>query len=546
VIIRWLDPLIRLTGTDPLRVRSLAVGLQREAHGQLQLQHELEGRRGLSPDGGRILVLVLLALASVGLAVAVVALRDRPLLAAMLLVAGQGGAVFLRSAAEVVPLVLGAEDRQVLGWWPVTERELLVARGGLLLLGVLEATAAVGAIPLMALAVVGSPLLAPLAGAVVGLLLHAVTLAAMLLLLVQGLGRLLGRRRARRLVEVMGTVVVIIVINVVMRSLERVIDGVEGLSPWFMLLVPTTWYGSWGALAQPSAPVVVGALAALGATALLLSVGVRILGGLAAGDEEPQTHARRPGRDWTRPLVAWAAPWLGGREGLAMRLLLKAHLREDWRFTGSLMFLPTALLVYLVVVRGDRLEGLAEGLAGIGRTATMLGVWMGMLGLSLGATVTCSTEAPAAWLLHGAVLSPQRALSLERRLVRALVPAPMLILAAAGLVWRGGLDPLLAPLAMAPAWLSFEIMITFVQWILPAAPFSRAWRREGHGFRHLYFLLILLGPLVFAPVVLLYGRSGWGPPVMLAIQAGILGILRLMLRRRAGRLGVYGLAPRGE
>ena len=38
-------------------------------------------------------------------------------------------------AGEVVPLVLGAEDRPVLGWWPVTERELLVARGGLLLLG---------------------------------------------------------------------------------------------------------------------------------------------------------------------------------------------------------------------------------------------------------------------------------------------------------------------------------------------------------------------------------------------------------------------------
>ena len=37
----------------------------------------------------------------------------------------------------ILPLVLGAEERRVLCWWPVTERELLVARGWLLLLGVL-------------------------------------------------------------------------------------------------------------------------------------------------------------------------------------------------------------------------------------------------------------------------------------------------------------------------------------------------------------------------------------------------------------------------
>jgi hypothetical protein len=243
-------------------------------------------------------------------------------------------------------------------------------------------------------------------------------------------------------------------------------------------------------------------------------------------------------------VLALAAPWLPGRGGRAMRLLLRAHLREDWRFTGSLLILPAALLTYMLVARLDRLDNISADLAGVSAAATTLSLWMSMLGLSLGASVTCSTESAAAWLMGGAVLAPERLLSLQRRVIRALVPVPLLLLAAAGLIWRTPLPWQLAPLAMAPAWLAFEIMVVFVQWILPAAPFSRAWRREGHGHRHLYLLLILLWPLIMAPVILLYGRGPAGPPLVLLMQLVLLGSLRWLLRRRVQRLGVFGVAPR--
>jgi hypothetical protein len=97
---------------------------------------------------------------------------------------------------------------------------------------------------------------------------------------------------------------------------------------------------------------------------------------------------------------------------------------------------------------------------------------------------------------------------------------------------------------MLSAWLAFEIMITFVQWIFPSAPFSRLWRREGHGFRHLYFLLALLGPLVYVPVGLLFHRPGWGPPAVLGLQVAVLLLWRALLRRRMRALGIHGLAPR--
>jgi hypothetical protein len=360
------------------------------------------------------------------------------------------------------------------------------------------------------------------------------------------MGRLFGRRRARRLVEVLGTVVILILANVIARSAEDYLAQLERLSEWWLLLLPTTWYGAWGALARPEPVVLVGMGLGLAATLLLVTVGVRALGRLGEGDREAVPRGREAGRDWTAPLLALASPWLRGRDGRAMRLLLRAHLREDWRFTGSLLLLPAALLVYLLVARIERLGDISAGVAGMSAAAAILSLWMSMLGLSLGAAVTCSTEAAAAWLLGGAVVAPQRLLSLQRRVVRALVPVPLLLVAAAGLVWRTPLSWSLAPLAMAPAWLAFEIMVVFVQWILPAAPFSRAWRREGHGHRHLYLLLILLWPLIMAPVILLYGRLPAGPPLVLALQLGLLGLLRWLLVLRSRRLGVYGLAPRSQ
>ena len=164
--------------------------------------------------------------------------------------------------------------------------------------------------------------------------------------------------------------------------------------------------------------------------------------------------------------------------------------------------------------------------------------------MSLAATVACSAEPDAAWLLRGSTLDAGRALSLQRRLLRSLVPGPLLGAAAVLLGLRLGMTPPQVLLSVAPAWLAFEIMTVFMQMAVPAASFSRAWRRDGSGTRHFFWLSAAVWPVAVVPAMTVYGEAGWGPPVVLASQGLVLLLLRWALRWRAARLGVLGLAPR--
>lgn len=541
---RLVAPLLSLCGVAPDRTWALMRGLRAEARGQVVIQYEEKGNKGLHPDTGRIVLLAFLALGSIGVAVGVGFMRARPDVAVSLMVLAQGVAAFMRAGGEVVPVVLGPDDRKVLGWWPVGEREILVARGMLVLEAVLEASAAVLTIPLVVLLVVGRPVVLPLVGAVVGLSLHALVLAAVMLLLVHGLGRLLGRKRARRIIDVMSSMVTIILINVLIRTLRPSLETVGSLSPWVLTAIPTYWYGVWGGLHALSAPGLVALVCGLGAAVLLLAGGVRTLAGRnTAADQEDQTAAQG-GRDWTRPILIWLAPWLSGRDGRVMRLLLKTHLREDWRFTSSVLFLPMGMLVYLFVIRADDMGELMNDLVSARELAPTMGLWMTMLAVSMAGAMVLSVQADAAWLVQTGVLAPQRMLALQRRLMRWLVPIPLMTVILIVLVLRLGLDVRQAPLVAIPALLSFEIMVVFMQCANPTMPFCRAWRRQGHQFRGFHLLAMVVWPLAFAPVMLGFLWLPWGPPLAMVLQLLTLGVLRLILNWRVGRQGVVGHMPR--
>ena len=544
MIPRLISPLLRLCGVDPPRTWALVMGLRGEGRGQMAIQYEEKGKKGLHPDTGRIVLLVMLGLFSVGVAVGVAAMRGRLDVAVSIMVFAQGVAVFMRAGGEIVPVVLGTDDRRVLGWWPVSEREILVARGVLVLESVLEASAAILAIPLVVLLVVGRPPVTPLLGALVGVLLHAITLAAVMLLLVHGIGRLLGRQRARRVIDVMSSIFIIIAINLIIRTVRPSLETLGELSPWVLTAVPTYWYGAWGALHAPSGPMLAAVTAGLAATIVLLGGGVRVLAGRnTAADEEEQTSARG-GRDWTRPILAWLSPWLRGRDGRVMLLLLKSQLREDWRFTSSVMFLPAGLLVYLFVIRVDDMGELMRDLTSARDLASTMGLWMSFLAVSVAGSIVLSVQADAAWLVQGGVLDARRMLSMQRRLMRWLIPIPLMAVLMTVLVVRIGFDVRQVPLVAIPALLAFEIMVVFLQCAAPSMPFCRAWRREGHQFRGFHLLALVVWPLAFGPVVLGFLWMPWGPPLAMLGQLAVLGVLRLVLRWRVSRTDVTGHAPR--
>jgi len=541
VIARWFAPLVRLAGGEPARVLGLARGLHREARGQLRLAYERSGRSGFGPDAGRWIALAVLVAVSLGLAVLVVALRERAWLAASLLVFAQGAAVFMTAARDAVPLILGQDDHPVVGWWPVSERELLLARAGLLLLAVLETAAASVAVPLGAyLVAVRPPVVAGL-GALVGLLLHGLVLAAVLTIAIQGLARLLGRLRARRLVEVIGTLLFVVGLNLVVRSLGERAAGIGLVGGWPLAALPPAWFGAWGALPQAGWPGLAAASLGLATAGGRPGAGGRARGARERGDRERAERRRRGGRDWTGPLDWWLAPWLRGRDGRALRLLVRAHLREDWRFTGALLFLPTLLLVYAVLVGGRFLASDPRPDLLVGR----LSVWMALLGLSLGSAFTCTAEPAAAWLGASGVGEARRLLSLQRRLARVLLPAPLLLAVGVALLASGRTAPGALPLLLGLPWLVFELMLALVQLVTPAAPFSRAWRRDGGRTNRAFFWLVMLvWPLAMVWNALVIERLPHGALLTLGLVGLLLVAVRLLLGWRLGRSGLPGLAPR--
>ncbi len=538
-----LGPLLRLAGVEAVRVAILARGLERQLRG-LQEQQRGQAGSGLDPELLRMLVLVLLALFSLLLGMVTVQLAGRPELATLVLLAAQLGAVLLRSGGEVVPLVLDADDHRVLGWWPVSARELLLARGAVLLRGVAEATLAVAALPLLLLALRGAPPVGGALGAAAGLALHGVAVAALLLVWVQGLARLAGRRRARRFTEALGTVTLIVLINLLARAAGAVGGWLEGLAGWQELLLPPLWFAAWGGWARPQPAQMLGALLALAMVAVLVGLGARALASAARGDDPGEDRSGAGGRDWSAPLSAWAGRWLPGRQGRAVRLLLTAHLREDWRLLGVLLGVPILMTGYLVLVTGWRPPPGSEGTAGVADWAAPLGLLLSMLGLSLASALSCSAEATAAWLLRSGVIEAPRLLALQRRLVRALVPAPLLTATLLVTLLSGRLSPGQALLAAVPAWLALEIMLAFMQWTLPAAPFSRPWQRQGHGGRAYQLLLVVVWPVAVLPLFLVLDSGWWGFPAVIVVQAATWGSLRWLGRRRVARTGLPGLQPR--
>lgn len=543
----WLGPLVRLAGGRPRRVLALAGALHREAQGQRRWQHAQEGGGWPGPDMGRRLTLGVLFLVSVAVAVAIGPLAGpQSWLAGIVVCGAQFGAVVLVVARDAVPLVLADEDRRLLGWWPLSERELLLARGGLLLRAVAAVTVAVGGLPVAVLAIRGAAAPWTGLGAAVGIGLHAVALSAALVVGLQSLARLLGPARARRSVELAGVVVLIALMSRIGAAAWPDSWGLPRAAPasWPLLGLPMAWFAAWAALWPPATPTLVAAGLGLVASIVLAAAGLRAAARSGAQGGAPIAVGGRR-RDGSRLATAWMAPWLRGRDGRIVLHLLRAHLRTDWRLTGQLLAMP-AMLLAMLWWRGGRSAVREFGDPLLQAGAADLVLLGGLLGLSFGAALTFSSEAPAAWILRQAVGDGRRLLALHRRLVRLLVVGPFLV-AALGLliartpaVWSG----LLA--TAIPALLAAELGVAAAQYALPAAPFSRAWRRGEQAVGRPYFwLVVLIWPLHELWSRLVLGATGSGWPVTCILLALLLLGVRWRLRRRLAARGVYGLTPLG-
>jgi hypothetical protein len=539
--------LVTLAGGRPEVVLPLYRGIELAAAGRNDLLRQRSRRQFfLSAEALRLIFMVLTALGSVVLSFAMVLNPPdhHPDVGVLVLVAAH----WLLTAGMVVslagPSLLVDDDQQVLGWWPVSRRELLLARLGTLLKPALQVTLALGLVPLVVFAFTGRPpvLMAALLG--VGLLIQTLGVAfgtaAVLALVV----RLWGRRRAERLAALAADSNIFMyfwLLGAFMPRLEPFFTAHAGL----FLALPLFWFTIFG---DPLAGPLAQAAGAVGVVWCLTSVavGLRLLGRAHAG-EMAEPLATRPPRWHHASVVSWLLrPMMPGREGWVVRRLLESHLRDDWRFIGGMLTLPVMIAVMFFVASDAAPAG--TGSPELAHTA-LQAVENSPFVMVLAATVifltTFSSTPAALWPVALADLDTGRLLTAQRGMIRGLVVAPVLVLYAVKAALLGA-SPGIIILDLVVLALQVETVLTILQPMIMIMPFSQPYTSD-HSSRRVVLGLLGLGlAVVFVVLNYLYARyeparwSCWiGLPVLLLLS-------RAWLRHRiAGRRLQMGVVHDG-
>lgn len=468
------DAAIRLLGGDPRRVDALQRGLRRAATGRMELLDERRGT-GIPLEFVPILVGAVLAVLSMLLTGGTILLRARPDVAALLPCLAAALLAIIVSSALGAPSLLADDDARILGWWPISSRDLALARFAALLRPVLAGSAVLCALPVAAFAVVGPvPIVSALLLAL-AIVVQACAACAAVVAVVAGAVRLLGRQGARRLLLFVMTPLVVVpaaLPGLLADSIARQPQRVEVL----LAILPPAWFASWALVPADAAaaPLALSLITTLGVIPLAMRL-------VASGGAGEQVEARRA-RPRRAPLGSLAGallvPFTPGREGRVMRRLVVAHVREEWRL-GILRLAPLAALAAAVAVALAP-ESLAASAVQIlpgslgFRPVLLAPIAAVFLALPSVLLLLGSEDHDAAWLLAGSDLEPARMLGAARGAARALVGLPLVTVVAA-LHARAGSPLALAIPDVTITALMFDVALRAIQRRHLLWPFSRPW-----------------------------------------------------------------------
>lgn len=534
LISRLFNSLIRLAGGRPEVVRPLFEALEKANAGQNEILRERNTRKTyVSGPVLRILTLVASVLGSIVLTVLMVIKPGEmhPPLGVMILVVVHYLVVMGMVIAQAGPGLLAQDDGHIIGWWPLTRREQLLGRICVILKPALEVTVAISALPLLAFVVTGNP---PVLAALVfatGLIVQAIGVTfgvtSALLLMV----RWFGRRKAERLVGMVSSGPM----NILMLSfmLSYIIDDffpwVEA-HPWGLALLPPVWFAAWGDLTAGTQQFLLADVGLL-MSFLMVWAGMRLA---SSGDAAPQIQSpsARPHRFSFSALVSFLLkPLMRGEEGWAVRKLLEAHLREDWRFIGSLMMVP-AMLILFGFGTGDAAASISpEDVEFTALLSSNMLLILIMTGAMVLTSVQYSSTPEALWLVALADLDTTKILDAQRGMIRGLIFIP------------GGIIYAIRALEIGATWqvtaidigilaLEMDLMLLILQPWLAQMPFSTGYTSDHSARRVLHGFLFMAVASVFLAADFAYAR------IELAryILWGILPLLWLFFRLRLKRV----------
>lgn len=405
------------------------------------------------------------------------------------------------------PSLLVDDDHLVLGWWPVTRREVMLARLGTLFKPALQTTAALMAAPLIVYAYVGDPPLVSAAVFGLGLILQAVCVtfgtAAGLSLVVRALGRTKAQRLAALLADGNNFAYFWLILLIAPRAWPWLKTHPELLD-----FLPPMWFAAFGDLAAgPRSWLMAGI--GTGVTFLLVGTGLRLLVAAKAGSEAARVD-KVPSPWHPSRAVSWLLrPWMRGREGWALRRLLEAHLREDWRFIAGMVTMPLLMAFFFFGMNRETPADLLEADLGLTALTTVEYTHLMIIMAASILHLTAFSSSPRAlWVVALADLDTGRILSAQRGLIRGLITVPVLIIYGVKALTLGA--PVhVALLDMVILGLQVETIVTVMQPILFVMPFSRGYTNDQSARRILVAFLGMGVALVFVVMNFLY--ADWGP-----------------------------------
>lgn len=457
---RWL-------GADPRRVSVLAAGIERSTHGYQILQRE-NGKAALfDPRTRRVLLVVIGVLASLVLSAFVVMTRQKgpSIGAGVTLFTGLGQALLLLALAPAY--LLDHEDARVLGHWPVTARDVAVARLIALARPLRDLTVSFAALPCLLITIFVEPRGA--AGLVTALAIVAQGAALLMsfvavLLLAQ---RWLGLERARRHVRAVGASLGIFA-YVAMQFGSRTRSESGALDPSTLAWIPLFWYATWPLLLREAPAMLwVGFSASVLWLALLAMVSIRLA--IAASAPERPDPARGGSTAPDRFLEICWSPWLRRPHGRVLLRVALAHWREDSRFMTQVLSVPLIVVSFVVLLS---FLG-APSDEGSGAGASVMLAPVAMLFAVSAVTMSVGSHRPEAfWVVAVAPFSRDGWAAAQRGLARAASLAPMLVgVALVGALAGADVGEILD--SMVVTILFFEIAMRAVQMQIWRVPFSR-------------------------------------------------------------------------
>lgn len=545
------ERLVRAFGGDPRTVRALADGLRRATSGRLELEVERRGGMGLAPELMPALVGTLLGFLSFGLAGLVFALRDHPAFTTFLVAAAHASTCLLITVFLMAPALLEDDDALTIGWWPVSLRDVALARLSLVLGPVVRASLVLLVLPVCVHAIVGPvPLLDGL-GLALGLVLQGIAVTFGLTALLLGLVVRVGRDRARRVAQVGGIVLLLgatlgptVVPLFAGRPETR---GVHAEVPELPAWLPPGWYAAWGRLGADPPDALPWAVLGAAVAAAVVPLAFRGFASRRRGED----LSPRAGRPRPAPLVALVAAWLRpftpGREGFTVRRLLAGHLREDWHL-AALRAWPIAvagLLAGAAVVDPAQLAGLAEPAGALPVRGAALSVLAALyLPLPVLGVLVASQDHRAAWLLAQADLDPHRLLSAVRGVVRGLALVPALAILGLLLVRCGASAQVVAG-DLVVFGLTFEFALRVAQRSYLVLPFSRSWSSPPEDFVIAWAVgLVPVSTIAVLWMVIVHDPFTVGKAVTWALLVLGIALVERSSRRAVERAGLHlELAP---